>query len=112
MTLVKSINLAVRFALELCALAATAYWGATADRRRGGRILLAVAAPLAVGVVWVLVVAPGATIQTTPWVRLLVELAVFGAAGAALVRRRRLVLAVVLGVGYMVNRALMAAWDQ
>ena len=61
---------------------------------------------------WVLVLAPGATIQTTPWVRLLVELVVFVAAGAALVRRRRVVLAVVLGVGYAVNRALMAAWDQ
>ena len=112
MDLVKSANLALRFLLELCALAATAYWGATSQRRRGGRTLLAVAAPLTVGVVWMLFVSPGATIHTPPVVRFLVELAVFGAATAALLRRGRVALAAALGLCYAVNRALMAAWDQ
>ena len=112
MDLIKSANLALRFLLELCALAATAYWGATGDRRRGRRILLAVATPLAVGVVWMLFVAQGATIHTHPVVRFLVELAVFAAAASALLRRGRVALAAVLGLSYAVNRALMAVWDQ
>ena len=112
MDLIKSANLALRFLLELCALAATAYWGATGERRRGRRILLAVATPLAVGVVWMLFVAPGATIHAQPVVRFLVELAVFAAAASALLRRGRVALAAVLGLSYAVNRALMAVWDQ
>ena len=51
MELLKSVNLALRFVLELCALAATAYWGATGDWGRGRRVLLAVAARVIVGVV-------------------------------------------------------------
>jgi hypothetical protein len=112
MDLIKSANLALRFLLELCVLTATAYWGATGQRRRGRRLLLAVAAPLTVGVVWMLFVAPGATIHTGPVVRFLVELAVFAAAASALLRRGHLVLAGVLGLGYAANRALMAVWHQ
>ena len=112
MGLIKSANLALRFVLELCVLAATAYWGATSGRARSSRILLAIAAPLSVTVVWVLFVAPGATIHTLPVVRFLVELAVFAAAASALLRRGRVALAAVLGLCYAVNRALMVVWDQ
>ena len=112
MDVIRSANLALRFLLELCALAATAYWGATGDGGRGRRILLAVAVPLLVGVVWMLFVAPGATIQTGPVLRFSVELAVFAAAASALLQRGHMVLAAVLGLCYAVNRALMAVWDQ
>jgi hypothetical protein len=112
MDLIRSANLALRFLLELCALAAAAYWGATGKGGRGRRVLLAVAAPVVVGVVWMLFVAPGATIQTTPVLRFLVELAVFAAAAAALLQHGHMVLAAVLGLCYAVNRALMAVWDQ
>ena len=112
MGLIRSTNLALRFVLELCALAATAYCGGTGQRRRGRRILLAVTGPLTVGVVWMLFVSPRATIHTSPLVRFLVELAVFTAAATGLARRGRLALAAALGVGYAVNRALMAVWDQ
>ena len=112
MALVKSVNLALRFLLELCALAAASYWGATGDWGRGRRLLLAVAAPVTVGVVWVLFVAPGATIHSPPAVRFLVELAVFAAAASALLRRGHLVLAALLSLCYAVNRTLMAVWDQ
>jgi hypothetical protein len=112
MGLIRSANLVLRLVLELGALAATAYWGATAERRRGSRVFLAVAAPLAVAAVWMLFVAPGAAVQTTPWARFLVELAVFAAAGTALLRRGRIVAAAVLGVTYVVNRGLMAVWHQ
>jgi hypothetical protein len=96
----------------LGALVSAAYWDATGQRRRGLRILLAVTAPLTVGVVWMLFVAPGATIRTAPLVRFLVELAVFTAASTGLLRRGRLALAADLGVGYAVKRGLIAVWDQ
>ena len=112
MDLVKSANLALRFLLELCALAATAYWGATGDGGGSRRLLLAVAAPLTVGVVWMLFVAPGATLDPPPVLRFLVELAVFAAAASALLHRGHLVLAALLGLCYAVNRTLMAVWDQ
>jgi hypothetical protein len=38
MDVLKSGNLLLRFALELCALAALAYWGATTTLRLPGRI--------------------------------------------------------------------------
>ena len=112
MDLVKSVNLALRFLLELCALAATAYWGATGEWGGSRRVLLAVAAPLTLGVVWVLFVAPGATIHTPPVLRFLVELAVFAAAASALLHRGHLVLAALLSLCYAINRTLMAVWDQ
>ena len=112
MDLVKSANLALRFLLELCVLAATTYWGATGDWDRNRRVLLAVAAPVTVVVVWMLFVAPGATIHTPPVLRFLVELAVFAAAAWALLRRGHLVLAALLGLCYAVNRILMEVWDQ
>ena len=112
MGLIKAANLALRFGLELCALAATAYWGATSGGRLGSRILLAVAAPLAVATVWALFVAPKAAIHTQPLVRFLVELAVFAVAALALLRREQVALAALLGLCYAVNRALMIVWDQ
>ena len=112
MDLIRRVNLALRFLLELSVLAATAYWGATGQRRRGRRLLLGVAAPLTVGVIWTLLVAPGATIHTGPVVRFLVELAVFATAAWALLRRGHALLAAALGLGYAANRALMAVWDQ
>ena len=112
MDVIRSANLALRFALELSALAAAAYWGASGSGRRASRILLAVATPLAVGVLWILLVAPGATIPASPRVRLLVEIAVFLGAVMALLQRARVVLAVGLGVCYAINRVLMEAWGQ
>ena len=112
MDVIRAANLALRFLLELCALAAAAYWGATGDGGRGRRVLLAVAVPVLVGVVWMLFVAPGATLDTPPVLRFLLELALFAAAASALLHRGHLVLAALLGLGYAVNRTLMAVWDQ
>jgi hypothetical protein len=81
--LLKNANLALRFLLELGALAAVAYWGFTTN---DGvlRWLLGIAAPVAVAVMWWLFVSPKAAVDAPQAVRLLVELAVWTAAGAAL----------------------------
>jgi hypothetical protein len=61
-TVVKGANLGLRFALELSALAATAYWGYHAADG-AVRWVLAIAAPLAVIVVWALFVSPKRTVE-------------------------------------------------
>lgn len=48
----KALNLAIRFFLELCALAALGYAGYHAVANEAARIVLAIAAPLALAVLW------------------------------------------------------------
>ena len=102
----------MRFVLELAALAAPGYWGATAAKRRLVRVGLAAAAPLVAATAWVLFVAPRATLDVGPVVRFVVELLVFGVATAGLLVRGRRRPALVLAGTYVVNRVLMEVWDQ
>ena len=83
MEVLKNANLALRFLLELGALAAVAYWGWQTGVG-ATRWLLAIAAPVAIAVVWWLFVSPKAAVGAPRPVRLVVELAVWTAAGAAL----------------------------
>jgi hypothetical protein len=98
-------NDGLRFLLELCALAAVAYWGWS---EHGGlwRWVLVVAAPLAVATLWGKTIAPKAKRRVRdPW-RLAVELLVFGSAVAALVDADQAVLAIVLGAAVAIHIAL------
>ncbi|HSP71736.1 MAG TPA: DUF2568 domain-containing protein [Gaiellaceae bacterium] len=70
--------LALRFLLELAALAALAWWGA------GVHVAVAVLAPLAFAVLWGLFVAPKARIELPLAARRAVELALWAAAATAL----------------------------
>ena len=72
--------LALRFLLELCALAALAYWGATVDASTVVRVILAVVTPLLAAVVWGTWVAPRAPRLLDDPIRLIPEFAVFGGA--------------------------------
>jgi len=108
----KAVNLGVRFVLELCALAALAYWGWKAGDRLPVKLLLGIGAPLLAAVVWGLFVAPKATFDAGGGVRLALELVVFGCAVAALVAAGGTGIAVALAVIYAVNRVSIAVWDQ
>lgn len=112
MDAVRGVNLGVRFLLELCALAALAYWGWRIGVSMPWRLLLAVGAPLAAAVVWGMFVAPKARFDVGPGVRMAIELAVFAAAVSALVSADRAWLGVGLGAVYAVNRLLIALWDR
>lgn len=52
--------LAVRFLAEILGLLGLGYWGATASVGTPWRVVLGIAAPLALAIVWALVVAPKA----------------------------------------------------
>jgi Protein of unknown function (DUF2568) len=111
MEILKSANVVLRFLLELCVLAAVAFWGATTSLRVPARIALAVSLPLIVAVIWALVVSPGVRIDLGP-LRLGVELVIFAAGVAALLTRGRIVLGLLLAVLYVGNKILMTVWDQ
>lgn len=111
-SIVQPANLALRFVLELCALAALAYWGFHTSETTLVRGALGIGAPLLAAIVWGLFVAPRATVPVSSPVRLIVELLVFGAAIAGLVAAGRPGFATVLGIVYAINRVLVTVWGQ
>jgi hypothetical protein len=76
-------NLLLRFLLELAAIVAVAYWGYHAVSGPV-RLVLAVAAPIALIVFWAVVVAPGASNPIPGTTRMLIGSAVLLLAAGAL----------------------------
>jgi uncharacterized protein DUF2568 len=102
----KPLNLGLRFALELCMLVALGIWGFSEN------FVLGVATPLAAAVVWGLWIAPKATRRLRDPARLVVELMLFGAAGAALAAAGHAVAAAVFLAAVALSEVLMLAWGQ
>ena len=105
-------NLAARFALELGALAALAYWGFQLPASTGVRVLAGLGAPLAAAVIWALFASPKAPVAIPAAAQLAVQALVFGGAVAALAHAARPQLAWGLGIAAAVNAALLTWWQQ
>jgi len=112
MIALRSLNLALRFLLELALLVAFAYWGFTSEATPILRIVLAVGLPALAAVVWGTFLAPASKRRLSMPLRLVAELIIFGAAVAALTSRGQATWAWALGLTYIVNRLLMFAWKQ
>jgi hypothetical protein len=91
----RSLALTVKFVLELCALAALAYWGATTGPLLVN-VLLGIGAPLVAAVVWGRWAAPRSPHRLAEGPRVALESAVFAAAALALLAAGAPVLALVL----------------
>lgn len=102
----KAANLGLRFALELCLLAALAYLGLQVN------VVLAVAAPVAAAIVWGLFVSPKARypLAGPPWIA--VQAVLFGAATIGLIVAGSVVLGVVFALAFAVNLAFVLFWHQ
>lgn len=98
-------NDVLRFVLELCALAALTYWGLQSGGGPG-RWLLALAAPLTMGVLWGLFMSPKAAMRLRDPLRLVAEVAIFGAAVLALAAAGRPGPAMVLAAAVAVHLLL------
>jgi hypothetical protein len=107
-----STNLAVRFLLELGALAAVGYWGARTGHTPVTKVLLAAALPLTVAAVWGTFVAPNASVHAPGAVHVLLQVIVFGCAAGALYSLHRTALASAFAGVVTVNAALMLAMGQ
>ena len=105
----QTLNIALRFCLELALLAAIAAWAWRTIQHRGLRILATVALPLAAAVAWGTFV-HGELVPSVTGV--LVEVALFAAAAAALVAVRRPRLAGAFVAAVVANAGLMALWAQ
>jgi hypothetical protein len=101
---VRYANDALRFFLELAALAALAYWGVTVDSPLWP--LFAVAAPLLMAVFWGQFMSPKAPRPLHDPLRLAAEIGVFGIAALALLARDHDALAVALAAAAAVHLAL------
>jgi hypothetical protein len=95
----------VAFAAELGALGALGYWGAASGGTTIGRWLLALGLPLAAAVLWGLFAAPQAVVQVVV-LAVLVKVAVFGGAVAALLATGSPRLAVVLALAAVLGTVL------
>ena len=112
MNVLRTGNLALRFLLELSALAATAYWGATTATGHISQIALALALPSLVAILWALFISPKARIPTGPFGRAFLGLIVFLIAAAALWSRDRTALAMIYGSLAIVSSVLIVVWPQ
>jgi uncharacterized protein (DUF983 family) len=112
MAALKSLNLAVRFLLELCALAGLGYWGYHQGDGVFVKIILGIGAPLLAAVIWGAFVAPKAAVHVPGWLHFLLELIVIGTAAFALYLSKQPKLAAIYAGVYVVNRILLTVWKQ
>ncbi len=112
MAIVQSINLGLRFALELSLLGALGYAGFQLDAGWPARLLVGIGLPLIAAVIWGLFVAPKAShLLTEPW-RFAVELGLFTLGAVALWVVGQTPLALALLALFLLNRLLMVVWSQ
>lgn len=112
MEILKGANLALRFVLELCALAALGYWGYQAGQGLIAKIALAAAAPLVAAVVWGAFVAPKAAVPVVLPVWLALQALIFGLAAAGLLLTGHQTLTVVFLAAIALNGVLLFVWRQ
>jgi hypothetical protein len=112
MVLIKSANVAVRFLLELCLLAALGYWGFQTERGLIVKIVLGLGLPLLVAILWGIFLAPASSMRLHGPVSLVLEWALFGIGAAALYATGYPRLAWALLLIYAINKVLMYVWEQ
>jgi len=112
MNALKSINLAVRFLLEICVLISVGYWGFNTGSGWFPRIPLGIGMPLLIAVTWSMFGAPKAPYHLVGFKMLVLEFVVFGSGVAALVAMKNYPLAWDFTVIVIINRILMFVWKQ
>jgi hypothetical protein len=106
----RAANLAVKFALELVAIGAFAYWGATVTSGPVA-VLLAVVTPTVAIALWSRLAAPRSDRRLPLTLRIPFELAVFALASVALFRTSSLVAIAFLGI-VLANTLLLTVLHQ
>lgn len=112
MELVKGANIALRFLLELAAVAALGYWGAHVGTMLPLKLLLGLGAPLLLVLVWGTFAAPRATVTLPAPAPFLLRLALLILAGGALALAGRATWGMAYTALAVVNAALLAVWRQ
>jgi hypothetical protein len=112
MDVFKGLNLAVRFLLELCMLAAVAYWGFKTQSTWLMKILLGIGLPVLIAVLWGMFIAPKATRPLSGAPRLTLELLLFASGAVALFASGKPMLGWAYTLTLIVNEVLLVLWKQ
>ena len=112
MTILKLLNLALRFFLELCLWATLGYWGWAVGGLLIVRLLLALVIVATVVTVWGVFLSPRRPVELGGAARLALELLLFALAVAALAATGHPALGAALAVAYVINKVLIVAWKQ
>lgn len=105
-------NLVLRFVVELIGVGAFAYWGSQTPTIPIGRIALAIGAPLALIVAWVIVVAPNASNALTQPQRDAIGTVLLVAAALALAAAGQRTAALVFGAAVVLNWVALVYFGQ
>lgn len=108
----KGANLALRFGLELAALAAFGLGGYRLGGASFWRFILVFGAPLAAAVLWGLFASPRGAARLADPGRLIFEAAFFGVAVMSLALAGYPTPAWALGLAVLANELLLALWGQ
>jgi hypothetical protein len=106
MDILKTLNLVVRFLLELCMLAAVGYWGFKTSSGWGLKIVLGIGLPIIVAFGWWL----AWKLSGIP--HLALELTLLGSGAVALFASNKSALGWVYIVSLVINKTLLVAWRQ
>ncbi len=112
LTAIKNANLALAFLLELCVIAALAFWGFSTGSGTLAKIALGISAPLLAIVIWALFGAPRGPWHLKGIWYLLLKIVFFGSAIVALYAAGQHVLGVVFALIFVVNTVLLYTWEQ
>jgi hypothetical protein len=111
-TILKSINLALAFLLELALLAAFAYWGFQSGNSTLEKFLLGIGLPLLVALIWGTFMAPNSARRLQGGAYLALKALLFGLGVAALMAAGRTTLGVAFAVVVVINTILLYVWQQ
>lgn len=109
MSVFRPAMLALRFLLELCLLAALAYWGSQVEASTLVNILLAIGVPVLAIIIWGSFVAPKSPNRPATPAWLVIQAILFGAGVAGLVDADQATLAVILAAVVVVNTGILLA---
>jgi hypothetical protein len=112
MDALKMLNLAVRFLLELCMLAAVVFWGFKTQSSWLMKILLGIGLPVLIALLWGTFLAPKATRPLSGASFLVLELILFSTGAFALFASGKPTLGWVYTITVIVNKILLFVWKQ
>lgn len=108
MDALKILNLALRFLLELCMLAAVAFWGFKTQSSWLMKILLGIGLPVLIATLWGMFLAPKATRPLNGASFLTLELILFSTGALALFASGKPALGWVYTITVFVNKILLS----
>lgn len=108
----KTLNLAVRFLLELFMLVAVGYWGFKTHSGWTIRILLGIGLPILLILIWSLFVAPKAVYPLRGMPHMALSLILLGSGAVALFASGKANLGWAYAIILIVNQVLLIVWEQ